>query len=636
MANNQLKEELILSTQHFDKKIDDVIKRVNTLKKQGDKVGDGFNGSMGKMIEKATGFNGSMGSLVGVVGKFSGALGIVTTATEAFNKTIHSSQTLEDQFGTIQLQLNTTIDNFFQSLASGDFSPFLNGIENITSKAREAFEAMDNLWNMAQSFSVQNARLGNQFEKNLIEIRSKKGSKNPNDIKRVKELKEENKRIIEQQAKGGLKLYNQTISGLQSEIAAGTGMNSKITEGAIYRIVENDINNLKEGRKKYQKEYSEYLKEVGELQKKYAAKSNGGGLISTLAEKINPSANYGAKYQKELNNLQTKYGESIAANYLLQRKSDKELEEFNNKLKQGLTYQGAALSNQSKMLRYTKETTEATGGKGNKGGGKGGNTKTGIEYAVNSVGYLENKIRELQQEIRLQVDPTEIRKIQQEITKTKSQLSELMQPTKKLTEKEITDTFQGAKITNVVTDSLADLQEFLDREPLQISFESDKKKVLAETVDLLDSMAGSFSSLGDSLELPELNVAGTIAQAIASIISGYAQATAQAADLGPWAWVGFAVAGLAELASVISSIHNLSGYANGGVIGGSSYSGDNLLARVNSGEMILNSREQSNLFHLLDSGSTGGVNGGNVHFVIRGSELHGVLANYNSRNSKLK
>ena len=178
---NQLKEEIILSTQHFDKKIDDVIKKVNQLKKQGDNVGSGFNVSMGKMIQKATGFNGSLGSVVGVVGKFSGALGLAVTAGEAFNKTIHSSQAVGDTFGETQKVVNTVVDNFFQSLASGDFSPFLNGMDNIISKAREAYTEMDSLWNMAQSFGVQNARLNNQFQKNLNEIRTKKGSNDPND-----------------------------------------------------------------------------------------------------------------------------------------------------------------------------------------------------------------------------------------------------------------------------------------------------------------------------------------------------------------------------------------------------------------------------------------------------------------------
>lgn len=155
-------------------------------------------------------------------GKLGGAFGIAMGAGEALNKTLNSSQALTDEYGRAQKFVNGNVDNFFQSLASGDFSPFLNGLDNLVKHAQDAYNAMDNLWNMAQSFSVQNARLNNKFQENLNEIRQKKDSKDPNDKKRVQQLTRENQAIIKKQAEGGVKLYNQTISSLQSEIAAGT------------------------------------------------------------------------------------------------------------------------------------------------------------------------------------------------------------------------------------------------------------------------------------------------------------------------------------------------------------------------------------------------------------------------------
>lgn len=202
-------------------------------------------------------------------------------------------------------------------------------------------------------------------------------------------------------------------------------MNTKITEGAIFRIVEADINTLKDGREKYTKEYAEYQKGVEKLQKKYSKNKGGGGLLDKVATKINPNANLGVKYQTELNQLQSKYGEAIAANYLLQRKSDKELEEFNNKLKQGISYQGTAIANQSKILRYTKETNNAA---------SGGKTTTKAtvktEYQEGSVGYLEDLISDLQKKIKVQVDATEIEKLQKQIKQAKDQLEMLLNPQK--------------------------------------------------------------------------------------------------------------------------------------------------------------------------------------------------------------
>lgn len=43
-------------------------------------------------------------------------------------------------------------------------------------------------------------------------------------------------------------------------------------------------------------------------------------------------------------------------------------------------------------------------------------------------------------------------------------------------------------------------------------------------------------------------------------------------------------------------------FEHGGVVGGSSFSGDNMIARVNSGEMILNKTQQSKLFNMANGG----------------------------------
>lgn len=49
-------------------------------------------------------------------------------------------------------------------------------------------------------------------------------------------------------------------------------------------------------------------------------------------------------------------------------------------------------------------------------------------------------------------------------------------------------------------------------------------------------------------------------------------------------------------------------FATGGIVGGSSYSGDKITANVNSGEMILNAAQQRNLFDMANNGGGSGVN----------------------------
>ena len=151
-----------------------------------------------------------------------------------------------------------------------------------------------------------------------------------------------------------------------------------------------------------------------------------------------------------------------------------------------------------------------------------------------------------------------------------------------------------------------------------------------------NALGGAFSALGN---LAGDNMFGNIASGMGSIIS-QAVATAQAmmtlagantiagiTDVFKntpgltFTKIALTATALAGVLSVISTAKNAfaGSFADGGIVGGNSYSGDRLWARVNSGEMILNRSQQASL-----------MNGGNVKFVIEGSQLKGVLDNYES------
>lgn len=138
----------------------------------------------------------------------------------------------------------------------------------------------------------------------------------------------------------------------------------------------------------------------------------------------------------------------------------------------------------------------------------------------------------------------------------------------------------------------------------------------------------AISQLGANSKMAKV---GLIASAIGQVIVGYSLAVSDAAKkLG---WFGWIAASLSGLGIVASTISQLKGYNTGGIIEGNSIHGDKVLARVNSGEMILNQRQQHNLFRMLDTAQpkTNGISGNNVVFTIHGSELVGVIDNYNSK-----
>ena len=198
----------------------------------------------------------------------------------------------------------------------------------------------------------------------------------------------------------------------------------------------------------------------------------------------------------------------------------------------------------------------------------------------------------------------------------------------------------------------------LGLEPIELYVNADSLETAAEAVESfknnMDSVASAvgdfgscFSSLSEAIGGTGgamLEMAGQTMQAVAQIIPqivaliGAKQGEALASGTASASSLPFP-ANIAAIASIVATITALFAsfagkFADGGVISGGSFHGDKLLARVNAGEMILNQKQQGNLFRALDGGF--GAASGNVTFEIAGSKLKGVLRNYDNKLSKIK
>ena len=129
---------------------------------------------------------------------------------------------------------------------------------------------------------------------------------------------------------------------------------------------------------------------------------------------------------------------------------------------------------------------------------------------------------------------------------------------------------------------------------------------------LAANAVGSFSQALSGMEDPAAKAAGTVMQAIASIALGFATASAQANTAGTgWGWLAWIAAGMSAMATTIATVHSLTGFSEGGIVGGNSYSGDNIYAgnaMVNSGELILNKSQQSSIASQLDGNGMRSIN----------------------------
>lgn len=162
--------------------------------------------------------------------------------------------------------------------------------------------------------------------------------------------------------------------------------------------------------------------------------------------------------------------------------------------------------------------------------------------------------------------------------------------------------------------------------------------VLSSTVFLFNSLGSAIEDTGDKSSqnaIAMMNIFSAIAEGALNVIPALqaltaAEGTAQAAKVPFPANIAAILSIIATVSSVFASIKQLSNagkFAEGGIVGGTSYSGDKLFAMVNSGEMILNKRQQGNLANMIGGG------GGQVEFHISGDSLVGVLNNKRNKTN---
>lgn len=207
-------------------------------------------------------------------------------------------------------------------------------------------------------------------------------------------------------------------------------------------------------------------------------------------------------------------------------------------------------------------------------------------------------------------------------------------------------------------DLLSEQLKFLtDKEhKIQLSIDEKRQSAIAQNVDDIktqyeglgqaaQSVGNVFSSLGNVTNDSFMQMIGSISGAVSSILPeiGKLVAANQAAAISSGTASAAAMpfpANLISIATIVSSIlgvfSSLPKFADGGIVQGRSF-GDYNLARVNGGEMILNSTQQGRLWNTIQQGhtNTNSAMNGNVTFRIEGKQLVGVLNNYNSSKSRL-
>lgn len=194
-----------------------------------------------------------------------------------------------------------------------------------------------------------------------------------------------------------------------------------------------------------------------------------------------------------------------------------------------------------------------------------------------------------------------------------------------------------------------DLDEAIDEAKLpDLSNKIKSNEDFADSLSAIGSAFGSMSSMADgaagSLLSYFSNLLTSVAAAIPaidalntkkkeeSVANTEAAVTGAASSVASIPFVGAALA-VAAIASVLAALANIPKYATGGIVGGSSFFGDHMIARVNSGEMILNQSQQGKLFDMINNGGPSNHITVDGEARVSGKAMYITIRNYMKANN---
>lgn len=258
---------------------------------------------------------------------------------------------------------------------------------------------------------------------------------------------------------------------------------------------------------------------------------------------------------------------------------------------------------------------------------------------IGSAAYLDKEITAKRKEVSLAISDKDRLRLSQELDELVKQRRYMDLEIKYKTDF-ISDTRQRKDMAKAMKEfrDMAQLPDFSNEKikwenPLgkeQTDSVNEYANALQSVSSIMGSLGGLIKGNSDNMAEWTLSSAANIAQMIVQL---QALATANgvaSAFSAPWP------ANLAAVATVMSTVasifSSLPQFAEGGIVGGSSFFGDKLLARVNSGEMILNRDQQRTLYSLTETDRAASVNIG--FDKVRGSDIYLSLSNYMKKTGK--
>ncbi|MDD3038255.1 hypothetical protein [Bacteroides sp.] len=569
-----------------------------------------FDANLEQSKKSVNNFQGGISNMAKSVGssfmKVAGGIGLAVTAGEGFTKLLNSSQTLGDQTAAAMMSAKTGVDEFFYSLGSGDFTPFLSGMDDIIAKSKDAYGALDQLGNAEISFDYFQGK----FDESIAKARLNAKNKQLESDEREKSFKDWDNELKKKE-EAGKTVASDALNALTKSIAVGTKLSSNdISLNDFEKVMRIDLmpSASRDEEKDYWKgQYNEYIK----LSKKIESDRKV-DVVRTNDYGKTKSINNAAKIAQE--GAAAKYKDAIIYNKLLNKLSDDDLKKLTSL---GKKYYSTSQQIAQQRQEFNESTTEFNNSitaidKAKAAANKAEVQKLAKEKAdrdknkipVGSVAELDKLIIEARKKYSHAVSDgarTEALKLIAELEQRKVVLN--------ITAKYNSRDLGEPKIAGLPTEKLDTSKIKLpEYKPIfkkeDVSLNQEYAESLAAVGGIMGSLAGMTNESAAAYLQWGANVVSSIAQAIPAIMSLTTAKTAEAAansanSAAQIPFVGWLSAAGAAL-SVVAAMASIPKFATGGIVPGTSFTGDKVPALLNSGEMILNGSQQSNLFKVLN------------------------------------
>lgn len=533
--------------------------------------------SMGNQSQETGGILGSLADKftinIDAIKIFNAGLSAVKGAMDVVKDAFFTSETNVDAWGMTVQSATTIYDTFVQSLNSGNFSNFFTNLDNIISKAQDAYKALDNLGTVMTIINPERAKLQARQTELKATIRREGATSEAGKAaqQELRDLEPKLSKAFKKESKMNYDAFSAEVDRMLA--TAGITLDKKSKSTLMRSFSDSDLFETLKRNAKGSKEWTT----SGTLENQRVSWTDNRNVNQKLLDLFTDD------WRKQWSPL-------LTASY---------------------SARGSAASSMLGDARYLRESVKTPGG----GGGSAKEFASSMKLTdlgaqtmevTTSMKELQAQLNAYKQQLMTATNQFDYNAAQQGIEETQKRIN--AQPL----------ALQLGIDVDSAVELEAQINDFTERlrseiKPLEISVDSGKTvrdvNAITKGAKIASQAISTIGTAFSAIEDPAAKIAATVAQAIASVALAYADAMAkdktQKFDI--FGFIAATAAATISMATTIAAIHKQTGYAEGGIIPGNSYSGDNIgMYGVNAGEVVLNRAQSYTLAAQLTNNEQGG------------------------------